>query len=127
MLIVINNDDDDDTIQNCFMNFTVSNPDQCYDNSNIFSFSWTGGCKVIELEYGTNPFFHIKVSLTHPPNDKPDVLPLWELDDGIIEGALLSRYPEDSNVIVRKEPEEDDKDSWRYTLIFVDDVEEDEN
>jgi hypothetical protein len=52
---------------------------------------------------------------------------LWELDDGIIEGALLSRYPEDSNVIVRKEPEEDDKDSWRYTLIFVDDVEEDEN
>ena len=62
--------------------------------------------------------------MTHPPNDKPEVLPLWELDDGIIEGALLSRYPEDSNVLVRKEPDEDDKSSWRYTLIFVDDVEE---
>ena len=78
-----------------------------------------------ELEYGTTPFFHIKVNLTHPPNDKPEVLPLWELDDGIIEGALLSRYPEDSNVLVRKEPDEEDKSSWKYTLIFVDDVDED--
>jgi len=42
------------SIQNCFTNFTVSNPDECYDVSNIFSFSWTGGCKVIELEYGLN-------------------------------------------------------------------------
>jgi predicted hydrocarbon binding protein len=80
-----------------------------------------------ELEYGTTPFFHIKVSLTHPPNDKPNILPLWELDDGIIEGALISRYPQDSNVLVRKEQDEEDKNSWRYTLIFVDDVVEDED
>ena len=80
-----------------------------------------------ELEYDTSPFFHIKVNLTHPPTDKDDALPLWELDDGIIEGALLSRYPEGSNVIVRKEENEDDDELWRYTLIFVDDIVEDED
>jgi predicted hydrocarbon binding protein len=80
-----------------------------------------------ELEYDTSPFFHIKVNLTHPPTDKEDVLPLWELDDGIIEGALLSRYPEGSNVIVRKEENEEDDELWRYTLIFVDDIVEDED
>ena len=41
-----------------------------------------------ELEYDTVPFFHIKVNLTHPPVEEEEVLPLWELDDGIIEGAL---------------------------------------
>ena len=80
-----------------------------------------------ELEYDTSPFFHIKVNLTHPPTVKDDVLPLWELDDGIIEGALLSRYPEGSNVIVRKEENEDEEELWRYTLIFVDEMEEDDD
>ena len=74
-----------------------------------------------ELEYDTVPFFHIKVNLTHPPVEKADVLPLWELDDGIIEGALRSRYPEDSNVRIRRETAQGEDELWRYTLIFVDD------
>lgn len=74
-----------------------------------------------ELEYDTVPFFHIKVNLTHPPVEKADVLPLWELDDGIIEGALRSRYPEDSNVRIRRESAQGEDELWRYTLIFVDD------
>ena len=77
-----------------------------------------------ELEYDTVPFFHIKVNLTHPPVEKADVLPLWELDDGIIEGALRSRYPEDSNVRIRREIAQGEDELWRYTLIFVDDSED---
>jgi predicted hydrocarbon binding protein len=77
-----------------------------------------------ELEYDTVPFFHIKVNLTHPPVEKADVLPLWELDDGIIEGALRSRYPEDSNVRIRRETAQGEDELWRYTLIFVDDSED---
>ena len=74
-----------------------------------------------ELEYDTVPFFHIKVNLTHPPVQDKDVLPLWELDDGIIEGALNSRYPEESNVRIRREEDQSDDELWRYTLIFVED------
>lgn len=77
-----------------------------------------------ELEYDTVPFFHIKVNLTHPPVEKADVLPLWELDDGIIEGALRSRYPEDSDVRIRRETAQDDGELWRYTLIFIEDSED---
>ena len=68
-----------------------------------------------ELEYDTVPFFHIKVNLTHPPINEAEVLPLWELDDGIIEGALKSRYPEDSNVRIRREEGLSDDELWRYT------------
>ncbi len=74
-----------------------------------------------ELEYDTTPFFHIKVNLTHPPIMQDNVLPLWELDDGIIEGALRSRYPQDGNVIIRREEDVSDEELWRYTLIFVED------
>ena len=77
-----------------------------------------------ELEYDTVPFFHIKVNLTHPPVDEEEVLPLWELDDGIIEGALRARYPEESNVRVRREDGQGNEELWRYTLIFVEDNED---
>ena len=77
-----------------------------------------------ELEYDTVPFFHIKVNLTHPPVTEEEVLPLWELDDGIIEGALKSRYPEDSNVRIRREEDQSDDELWRYTLVFVDESED---
>ena len=80
-----------------------------------------------ELDYDSDPFFHIIVKLAHPEKiGETDSLPLWELDDGIIEGALMARYPETGNVRIRREVlEEDDGPTWRYTLIFVDeDLEE---
>ena len=77
-----------------------------------------------ELEYDTVPFFHIKVNLIHPPVEDKEVLPLWELDDGIIEGALSSRYPEESNVRIRREEGQSDDELWRYTMIFVEDSED---
>lgn len=75
-----------------------------------------------ELDYDSDPFFHIIVRLAHPANsDSKEALPLWELDDGIIEGALMARYPEDGNVRIRREQIEDSEEStWRYTLIFID-------
>ena len=76
-----------------------------------------------ELDYDSDPFFHIIVRLAHPAiSDSKEALPLWELDDGIIEGALLARYPEDGNVRIRREEIEDSGEpAWRYTLIFIDD------
>jgi sugar-specific transcriptional regulator TrmB/predicted hydrocarbon binding protein len=76
-----------------------------------------------ELDYDSDPFFHIVVKLAHPEvMDNQNSLPLWELDDGIIEGALMARYPSTGNVRVRRESFEDaDGPTWRYTLIFIED------
>ena len=76
-----------------------------------------------ELDYDSDPFFHIVVKLAHPEDmNNPNSLPLWELDDGIIEGALMARYPSTGNVRIRRESFEDaDGPSWRYTLIFIED------
>ena len=76
-----------------------------------------------ELDYNADPFFHIIVNLAHPATEDDDVLPLWQLDDGIIEGALMARYPENGNVRIRREAE--GEDAWRYTLIFIDETDED--
>ena len=78
-----------------------------------------------ELDYDSDPFFHIIVNLAHPvSSQEKDVLPLWELDDGIIEGALLARYPVDGNVRIRREPQDKNAPStFRYTLIFIEDQE----
>ena len=73
-----------------------------------------------ELDYNADPFFHIIVNLAHPETQDDDVLPLWQLDDGIIEGALLARYPENGNVRIRREAE--GKEAWRYTLVFIDET-----
>ena len=75
-----------------------------------------------ELDYNADPFFHIIVNLAHPETEDDDVLPLWQLDDGIIEGALIARYPENGNVRIRREREGDE--AWRYTLIFIDEADE---
>ena len=85
---------------------------------------WWEHAGLCELEYDTVPFFHIKVNLTHPPINQKEVLPLWELDDGIIEGALRSRYPEDSNVRIRREEDQGEDEMWRYTLIFIEENED---
>jgi sugar-specific transcriptional regulator TrmB/predicted hydrocarbon binding protein len=80
-----------------------------------------------ELDYDSDPFFHINVQLAHPAIvDESNSLPLWELDDGIIEGALMARFPDTGNVRVRREtPEDAAGHTWRYTLIFIDeDLEE---
>ena len=63
----------------------------------------------------------IKVHLL-PDADNSDQLPLWELDDGIIEGTLLSRYSSMKEVIIERIQSADNKDEFcRYNLVLSDD------
>ena len=49
--------------------------------------------------------------------DDIDALPMWEMDDGIIEGALSTRFAKEVNVVIqRTEGEGDSSDLWRYII-----------
>ena len=70
------------------------------------------------LLYGIDPDFHVQVGLHHPPVIDEDVLPMWEMDDGIIEGALMTRFPLGSNIEVRRRDGEGTPDDlWQYHLL----------
>ena len=46
---------------------------------------------------------------------------MWELDDGIIEGALMTRYNDDKEILIRREDGEGVPDDlWRYHLLLKD-------
>ena len=69
------------------------------------------------LQYNVDPQFHVRVGLNHPPVDDIDALPMWEMDDGIIEGALSTRFAKEVNVVIqRTEGEGDASDLWRYII-----------
>ena len=53
------------------------------------------------LSYELEPEFHINIQFTELPEGED--LPIWALDDGIIEGALKARYPEGGDVVVHRE------------------------
>ena len=70
------------------------------------------------LLYGIDPDFHVQVGLHHPPVVDDDVLPMWEMDDGIIEGALMTRFPLGSDIEVRRrEGAGTPDDLWQYHLL----------
>ena len=71
-----------------------------------------------KLSYDIEPEFHIKVELGSAEL-KDDELPLWALDDGIIEGALLARYSPDGEVMVQREQIDDLDEFCRYNLIMT--------
>ena len=69
------------------------------------------------LEYDVDPTFHVRVGLHHPPQDDPDALPMWEMDDGIIEGALTNRFAKDSQVAIKRvEGSGETNDLWHYLI-----------
>ena len=69
------------------------------------------------LEYDVDPVFHVKVGLSHPPIENPDALPMWEMDDGIIEGALIKRFSKTPNIVIhRLEGSNSENDLWRYMI-----------
>ena len=70
-----------------------------------------------KLSYDLDPEFHIKVELSNNTSDS-DSLPLWSLDDGIIEGALTERYTPESGVLVRRVESDDEEEFCRYNLII---------
>ncbi|MGY8701840.1 MAG: TrmB family transcriptional regulator [Candidatus Poseidoniales archaeon] len=72
-----------------------------------------------ELEYNFDPVFYVQANLPQSAGGANGDLPLWQMDYGIIEGALMSRYPEGSNVIIRKEGGESPTDPCKFYLIFT--------
>ena len=71
-----------------------------------------------QLSYELDPNFHIRVEFVECPESKN--LPIWALDDGIIEGALKARYPDGGDVtisreVISKEPE----GLHKYSLIMA--------
>ena len=69
------------------------------------------------LQYDVDPVFHVKVGLSHPPIEDPDALPMWEMDDGIIEGALRTRFSKDSNIVIQRvEGSGEPGDLWNYII-----------
>ena len=69
------------------------------------------------LEYDVDPTFHVRVGLHHPPQDDPDALPMWEMDDGIIEGALANRFAKDSQIAIKRvEGSGESNDLWHYLI-----------
>jgi predicted hydrocarbon binding protein len=69
------------------------------------------------LQYDVDPQFHVVVGLNHPPVDDVDALPMWEMDDGIIEGALSTRFAKEANVVIqRTEGSGTNDDLWRYMI-----------
>ena len=69
------------------------------------------------LQYDVDPQFHVVVGLNHPPVEDPDALPMWEMDDGIIEGALSTRFAKEANVVIQRVEGSGIKDDlWRYLI-----------
>ena len=69
------------------------------------------------LEYDVDPTFHVRVGLHHPPVDDVDALPMWEMDDGIIEGALSNRFAKDPNIVIQRvEGSGEPHDLWHYII-----------
>lgn len=77
------------------------------------------------LSYDFDPSFHVRVGLNEMPEpENKEVLPLWEMDDGIVEGALMSRYPEEGEVqINRIDGSGELDDLWQYHLIMKESTE----
>ena len=70
------------------------------------------------LLYDVDPTFHVKVGLNHPPVDNPDALPMWEMDDGIIEGALRHRFSKDEDIVVKRvDGSGESDDLWNYMIL----------
>ena len=68
-----------------------------------------------QLSYDIDPLFHI---LVEHPSSKPGGLPIYSLDDGIIEGALLSRYSDDSSVEITRTTIKNAENSVKYDINF---------
>ena len=73
-----------------------------------------------QLSYDLEPVFHIKVHLSNTSDDD-DKIPLWALDDGIIEGVLMIRYPSEGGIIVQRENNGSDDEFCRYNLVNIED------
>ena len=71
-----------------------------------------------ELNYEISPDFKIMANLEISPNDDFSKLPIWELDDGILEGALFQRFSIENKTIVKRSMQEiDNNDVVVYHML----------
>jgi len=70
-----------------------------------------------QLNYDIDPSFHIKVNLSGFEDEGS--LPIWSLDDGIIEGALSKRYSTNNDVQIEREIISNGKENYcKYNIIL---------
>lgn len=71
------------------------------------------------LQYHLEPQFYVRVGLHHPPVNDSDRLPMWAMDDGIIDGALTTRFSKDRNVIIQRVDGSGAADDlWHYVIHY---------
>jgi hypothetical protein len=70
-----------------------------------------------KLTYDIDPVFHIEVHLEQQMSEES--LPLWALDDGIIEGSIMSRYESRDGIeVVRILGDSSNSFHSRYEIIM---------
>ena len=70
-----------------------------------------------KMSYDIDSAFSIQIELAHEIPEDPEALPVWELDDGIIEGALSARFSTSESLSVRKAGQDLAAQSFMYELI----------
>ena len=70
-----------------------------------------------ELNYEISPEFKITVDLDIPSNEDFSKLPIWELDDGILEGALLQRFSIENKTLLKRSISNDTKNKVIYQIL----------
>ena len=70
-----------------------------------------------KMSYDIDSAFSIQIELAHEIPEDPEALPVWELDDGIIEGALSARFSTSESLSVRKAGHNLAAQSFMYELI----------
>ena len=70
-----------------------------------------------ELNYEIFPEFKIMVDLEIPSNDDFSKLPIWELDDGTLEGALLQRFSIEDKTLLKRTISDESENSIIYQIL----------
>ncbi len=71
-----------------------------------------------ELNYEISPTFRILANLDINSDEESEKFPIWELDDGILEGALIQRFSvEDKTTLKRDILDEDSEKKVVYQIL----------
>ena len=70
------------------------------------------------LNYDISPNFRIVANLDKDSNSDSEKFPIWELDDGILEGSLIQRFSvEDQSTIKRTLVNQDNENKVIYEIL----------
>ena len=73
-----------------------------------------------ELNYEISPNFKIIANLDNNSNIESEKFPIWELDDGILEGSLIQRFSiEDQTTLKRTVINDDSENKVIYEILHL--------